>query len=85
MPEDPAGEPVRVEDLERVGLLAGAQELDRDAGDGGDRERRAAAGVAVDLGQDQAGDRDGGDERLRDARRPPGRSSRRRRAASRPA
>ena len=50
----------------RVGLLAGAQELDREAGDGGDRERRAAAGVAVDLGQDQAGHRDRGDERLGD-------------------
>ena len=31
-----------------------------------DRQRRAAAGVAVDLGQDQAGHRDGGDERLGD-------------------
>ena len=29
--EDPAGQPVGVEHLERVGLLAGAQELDRDA------------------------------------------------------
>ena len=29
-------------------------------------ERRAAAGVAVDLGEDQAGDRDRGDERLGD-------------------
>ena len=29
--EDPAGEPVRVEDLERVGLLAGAHELHADA------------------------------------------------------
>ena len=52
--QDPAGEPVRVEHLEGVGLLAGAQELDRDAGHGADRERRAAAGVAVDLGQDEA-------------------------------
>ena len=64
--EDPAGEAVGMEHLEGVGLLAGAQELDRDAGDGRDRERRAAAGVAVDLGQDQAGDGHGGDERLRD-------------------
>ena len=32
-PEDPAGEPVGVEDLERVGLLAGAHELDGQAGD----------------------------------------------------
>ena len=55
-----------MEDLERVGLLAGAEELDRDAGDRRDRERSAAAGVAVDLGQDQAGDRHGGRERLGD-------------------
>ena len=64
--EDAAGEAVRMEDLERVGLLAGAEELDRDAGDRRDRESGAAAGVAVDLGQDQAGDRHGGDERLGD-------------------
>ncbi len=55
-----------MEDLERIGLLAGAQELDRDAGDCRDREGRAATGVAVDLGQDQPADRDGGDERLGD-------------------
>ena len=54
--EDPAGEAVGVEHLERVGLLAGAEELDRDAGDRADRQGRAAAGVAVDLGQHQAGD-----------------------------
>ena len=42
------------------------EELDRDAGDGRDRERRAAAGIAVDLGQDQAGDRHGRGERLGD-------------------
>ena len=64
--EDPAGQPVGVEDLEGVGLLAGAEELDRDAGDGRDGQRRAAAGVAVDLGQDEAGHRHGGDERLGD-------------------
>ena len=64
--EDPAGEAVGVEDLERVGLLAGAQELDRDAGDRADRERRAAAGVAVDLGEDQAGHGHRGGERLGD-------------------
>ena len=55
-----------MEDLQRVGLLAGAEELDRDAGDGGDRQRRTAAGIAVDLGQDQAGDGHGGHERLGD-------------------
>ena len=66
MPEDPAGQPVGVEDLERVGLLAGAEELDREPGDGRDAERGAAAGVAIDLGQDEAGDRHRGDERLGD-------------------
>ena len=45
-------------------LLAGAQELDRQAGHGADREGRAAAGVAVDLGEDEAGDRHGGGEGL---------------------
>ena len=57
----------------------------REPGDRADRERRAAAGVAVDLREDRG--RSAGTascERLRDARRPPGRSSRRRRAASRP-
>ena len=34
MPRMPAGQAVGVEGLERVGLLAGAQELDRHAGDG---------------------------------------------------
>src|SRR6478609_4511700 len=39
--EDPAREAVRVEDLQRVGLLPGAEELDRDASDGGDGQRCA--------------------------------------------
>src|SRR6185295_3047939 len=38
-------------------------------GDGRDAERGAAAGVAVDLGKDKAGDGYGGDERLRHADR----------------
>ena len=61
------GQPVGVEDLERIGLLAGAEELDREPGDGRDAERGAAAGVAIDLGQDEAGHRDRRDERLGDA------------------
>ncbi len=65
--EDPAGEPVRVEDLEGVGLLAGAEELDRDPGHGRDAERGAAAGVAIDLGEDESGHGHGRDERLGDA------------------
>ena len=56
MPRMRPGQAVGVEDLERVGLLAGAHELDGQAGDGADRQRRAAAGVAVDLGEDEAGD-----------------------------
>ena len=66
MPEDPAGEPVGMEDLERVGLLAGAHELDGQARDGRDRERRATARVAVDLGEDEARDADRVAERLGD-------------------
>ena len=67
--QDAAGQPVGVERLERVGLLAGAQELDRQPGHRADRQRRAAAGVAVDLGQDQAGDRRRLGERLGDGDR----------------
>ena len=39
---------------QRVEMLAGADELDRHAGDVLDRQRRAAAGVAVELGHDHA-------------------------------
>ena len=56
-----------MEDLERVGLLAGAEELDRDAGHGRDAERGAAAGIAIDLGQDEPGHGHRRDEGLRDA------------------
>ena len=55
-------------------------ELDRLAGDRLDRERRAAARVAVELRQDDAVERDPLLERLARRRRPPGRSSRRARA-----
>ena len=64
--QDPAGQPVGMEQLERVGLLAGAEELDRQAGHGADGQRGAAAGVAVDLGQDEPGQRHGAVERLGD-------------------
>ena len=47
-----------MEILERVHLLAGAEKLDRLAGDGAHRKRRAAAPVAVDAGQHDAGDAD---------------------------
>ena len=54
--EDARGEAVGMERLEGVDLLAGADELDRQAGDRADRERRAAAGIAVHLGDDEAAD-----------------------------
>ena len=41
-----------------VHLLAGADQLDRLAGDGAHRKRRAAAAVAVHAGQHEAGDAD---------------------------
>ena len=50
--------------LQRVEVLAGADELDRHAGDGLDRQRRAAAGVAVELGHDHAVELQGLVERL---------------------
>ncbi len=56
-PEDAAGDAAGVEDVERVDLLAGAEELDRQAGDRAHGERRAAAAVAVGAGQHQAGQR----------------------------
>ena len=49
-PEDPLSHPVRVEALELVELLAGRREHDRLAGDRLDRQRGAAASVAVELG-----------------------------------
>ena len=45
-----------MERLEVVELFAGAGELDRLAGDFAETERRAAARVAIELGQDRAGD-----------------------------
>ena len=48
--EDAAGHAVGMEGLDIAQLFARADELDRLAGDRLDRERRAAAGVAVHLG-----------------------------------
>ncbi len=48
--------PSGAELLELVGRLAHAGEDDRRAGDLLDAERRAAARVAVELGQDDAGE-----------------------------
>ncbi len=52
--EDAAGHAVGMELLERIEMLARADELDRHAGDGLDRQRGAAAGVAVELRHDHA-------------------------------
>src|SRR4051794_14150894 len=52
--EDPLRHPVGVEALEGVELLAGRGVEDRLAGDRLDRQRGAAAGVAVELGHDDA-------------------------------
>ena len=62
--QDAGGDPVGMEGLQRRGLLADPEELDRLAGDVADRQRRAAAGVAVGLGEDDAGQRQGVVERL---------------------
>ena len=54
-----------MEILQRVHFFAGADELDRLAGDGAHRQRRAAAAVAVDAGQHDAGEADALVERAR--------------------
>ena len=56
--EDAVGDALGMELLQRVHLLAGADQLDRLAGDGAHRERRAAAAVAVHAGEHEAGDAD---------------------------
>ena len=47
-----------MERLEILQPLAAADERDRHADDADDRQRRAAAGIAVHLGQHDAGDAD---------------------------
>ncbi|CAB4858711.1 unannotated protein [freshwater metagenome] len=54
--EDPARHAIGVELLEGVQFLAGAGEGDRSADDLFDAQRRSTAGVAVELGQDDAVD-----------------------------
>jgi len=53
---DAGDDAVGVEGFEGVGFFAGAEELDGGSGDVADGEGRAAAGVAVHLGEDDAGD-----------------------------
>ncbi len=54
--EDPVGRAVGIERFQRVELLAHAHEFKGLTGDVADRNCAAAAGVAVHLGQDYAGD-----------------------------
>ncbi len=51
---DPLGHALGIEVFEGLQLLADADELDRDLGDFLDGQRRAAAGIAVELGEDDA-------------------------------
>ena len=67
--EDPLRHAVGVEALELVELLARGREQDRLAGDRLDRQRGAAAGVAVELGHDHAVEVDGLGELLGDVDR----------------
>ena len=56
--EDAVGDARGIELLQRVELFAGADQLDRLAGDRAHRERGAAAAVAVDAGEHDAGEAD---------------------------
>ncbi len=56
--EDPSRHSFRIEDREVLHPLADADELDRHAEHAVDRERRAAARIAVHLGEDDAGQAD---------------------------
>ncbi len=56
--QNAVGDAVGMKILERVDLFAGAQKLDRLAGDGAHGKRRAAAAIAVDAGQHDAGNAD---------------------------
>ena len=57
MPRMREGDAVRMERLQRFGFLADAEEFNRLAGNMANRQRRAAAGVAVHFGQHHAGQR----------------------------
>ena len=54
--QDPPGQALGAKLLELVEALAHAEELDGLAGRGLDRQRRTAAGVTVELGEDHAGE-----------------------------
>src|SRR6266536_2987114 len=63
--EDPGRHPVRMEQVEVLELLAGGRENDRPTGELGDRQRRTAASIAVQLGKDHAVVTDAVEKRLR--------------------
>src|SRR5207237_8292006 len=54
--ENPASQALRDEGFELIELLAGADEFDWSLGDLAHRQRRAAARVAVEFGQNNSGD-----------------------------
>ena len=56
--EHPRNDPIRVKQLEILEPLAAADKRDRDADHGYHRQRRAAARVAIELGQHDAGHAD---------------------------
>jgi len=68
-PENPAGQPIRIEGLQRICLLARTHELDRQPRYRANRQCRASAGVAIDLGQYQTAHRDGSVESFGDVHR----------------
>ena len=67
--EDAVGDARGIEIFQRIELLAGADQLDRLAGDGAHRERGAAAPVAVDAREHDAGEADALVERAREVDR----------------
>ena len=64
--QDAVGDARGMEILERIHLFADADQLDRLAGRGAHRERRAAAAIAIDAGEDDAGDIDAAIEGARE-------------------
>src|SRR5207249_1390469 len=64
-PEDALGDPIGIEGLKRVRLLAHAHELEWNTRHRAQRERDAAPGVAVHLRQDGTREREAGVEFFR--------------------
>jgi len=58
MPENTRRESIRIKDVEILGFFPGADKFDRHAGDRFHRQRRTAAGIAVELGQHQSRERE---------------------------